>query len=61
MLVGADSYVRYLIKLTWPRAETKKKWCAPRSERLFWAQNFGFWSKNPIFAIRPQFWLMTHF
>ena len=24
MLVGVDSYVRYLNKLTWPRAETKK-------------------------------------
>ena len=23
--------------------------------------NFGFWPKNPIFAIRPQFWSMTHF
>merc|ERR1711940_96429 len=28
---------------------------------LFWAQNFSFWPKNPIFAIRPQFSLMTHF
>ena len=28
---------------------------------FFWAQNFGFWPKNPIFAIRPQFWSMTHF
>ena len=28
---------------------------------FFWAQNLGFWSKNPIFVIRPQFWLMTHF
>ena len=25
MLVGVDSVVRYLNKLTWPRAETKKK------------------------------------
>ena len=25
---------------------------------FFWAQNFGFWFKNPIFAIRPQFWSM---
>ena len=22
---------------------------------LFWAQNFVFWPKNPIFAIRPEF------
>ena len=28
---------------------------------FFWAQNFGFWPKNPIFAIQPQFWSMTHF
>ena len=25
MLVGVDSVVRYLNKLTWPRAKTKKK------------------------------------
>merc|ERR1711940_133314 len=30
-------------------------------EQFFWAPNFSFWPKNPIFAIRPQFSLMTHF
>merc|ERR1711952_343446 len=38
-----------------------RTWFALRSELFFWAQNLGFWSKNPIFAIRPQFWSMTHF
>ena len=36
-------------------------WFPLRSERFFWAQNLGFWSKIPIFAIRPQFWSMTQF
>ena len=38
-----------------------RTWLEYRSDSFFWAQNFGFWPKNPIFAIRPQFWLMTHF
>ena len=28
---------------------------------VFLARNLSFWPKNPTFAIRPQFWLMTHF
>ena len=27
-----------------------RTWFARRSDSLFWAQNFVFWSKNPIFA-----------
>ena len=38
-----------------------RTWLELKSECLFLAQNFGFWPKNPIFAIRPQFSLMTHF
>ena len=38
-----------------------RTWLEYRSVCFFWAQNLGFWSKNPIFAIRPQFWSMTHF
>merc|ERR1711894_485994 len=38
-----------------------RTWLGQKSGTLFWAQNFGFWSKNPIFAIQPQFWSMTHF
>ena len=34
---------------------------SPKVTAFFLAQNFGFWPKNPIFAIRPQFSLMTHF
>merc|ERR1711874_567612 len=29
-----------------------RTWFAPRSVCLYLAQNFSFWSKNPIFAIR---------
>merc|ERR1712012_692797 len=38
-----------------------RTWLGTKSVRLFWTQNFSFWPKNPIFAIRPQFSLMTHF
>merc|ERR1712055_914665 len=27
-----------------------RTWLRAKSECLFWAQNFGFWPKNPIFA-----------
>ena len=27
-----------------------RTWLELKSDRLFWAQNFGFWPKNPIFA-----------
>ena len=32
----------------------------PKKCMFFLAQNLGFWPKNPIFAIRPQFWSMTY-
>ena len=38
-----------------------RTWLEYRSDSFFSAQNFGFWPKNLIFAIRPQFWSMTHF
>ena len=54
MLVGADSYVRYLIKLTWPRAETKKN--------LFRVENIDRWGSNwPLGAkmcfFDPKIWI----
>ena len=38
-----------------------RTWLEYRSGFFFGAGNLGFWPKNPFFAIRPQFWLMTHF
>ena len=38
-----------------------RTWLGEKVTAFFWAQNFGFWPKNQIFAIRPQFWSMTHF
>ena len=31
-----------------------RTWLESKSVCFFWAQNFGFWPKNPIFAIRPK-------
>ena len=32
----------------------------PKKWVFVFAQNIDFWPKNPIFAIRPQLWSMTH-
>ena len=55
MLVGADSYVRYLIKLTWPRAETKKNGVPPEVNAFFGPKISVFGPKIRFLPYDPNF------